>query len=103
MTAVCRGAALKARSNAIRARPDSDDPDQEDPIRDHVGSVSSRVARFSYGISYMEPFEEGSHHPDDKIWHEASRKHLAANQMQWYIVKVREQSWNSTCISLSLI
>ncbi|KAF8420973.1 hypothetical protein EV426DRAFT_610121 [Tirmania nivea] len=69
ISAVCRGATLWGL-------------EQNDAT-----SILSRVARCSYGIVYMYPWDElnPNHQPSDKWWDPAKRRWMALGQMAWLL------------------
>ena len=55
-------------------------------------SVISTIARASLEVRFHEPFEEGKHLEEDKLWNEDEGRYYAEDQMWWYLRKVRQQS-----------
>ncbi len=52
-------------------------------------SVTSTVSRLSFGIGFRAIFEEGNHLDVDKEWDDDECVWKAANQMDWYLKRVR--------------
>ena len=71
-TAISRGAVAKGLSNAV-----------EDEI------VTNVIAKYSYGVVYMTPFDPTQHLEQDRYWCPYENIPLAKNQLRWYLRKVR--------------
>lgn len=53
-----------------------------------VPTVTERLARYSYGIEKTVPYDAKKHRSTDAYWSPAQQKHMAQNQMYWFIRKV---------------
>ena len=54
-------------------------------------TVSSRLARYSYGIVVCQPFDSSKHLLEDRIMHPSKGVWYANNQMLWLIKRVSLQ------------
>ncbi|UPK97119.1 hypothetical protein LCI18_008054 [Fusarium solani-melongenae] len=81
-TAICQGAACKtfAEADGTGAGPEG-----HKPI-----AVTSTICRASYGVRFCDYFDEKKHLAKDKYWNEDGGMWMAANQMQWYLERVRD-------------
>ncbi|KAF8440747.1 hypothetical protein BGX38DRAFT_1096977 [Terfezia claveryi] len=73
MSAVCRGASLWGL-------------DQTQPTISR--SITSRISRHSYGISYCYPFDPSVHDEADKFFNESKGEYYAEGQMKWLLKRV---------------
>jgi hypothetical protein len=81
ITAICRGAVLKARSLTI-------DPSLNTALDERIPptpAVISRIPRISYGISFFEAFDSEIHNELDKRFDVPSKRHVASDLMHWYV------------------
>ena len=51
--------------------------------------MASTIARSSLGIPYTSTFDEDVHLEEDKYWDDVEGVWRAANQVSWYLKKVR--------------
>lgn len=75
MSAVCRGATLWGL-------------DQTQPTISR--SITSRISRHSYGISYCYPFDSSVHDEADKYFNESKGEYYAEGQMKWLLKRGEE-------------
>ena len=82
-TAICRGAVLSIISDTV--------------------SVTSRVSRASYGITYTAKFDPKKGHLEKDKWY-CTREchHKAVNQMQWFLKRVRLEALRATAVVAEL-
>jgi hypothetical protein len=81
ITAVCRGAVLKARSLTI-------DPALNTALDERMHptpSVVSRIPRLSYGVSFFETFDPGKHNEQDIRFYVLSQQNVVSELMHWYV------------------
>jgi hypothetical protein len=74
-TAICRGAVIKAMTLGGLERPGG-------------VTVTTRVSKRNYGVSYYTDFREGYHVEEDRQWIQNEGAYMADNQMRWYLRRV---------------
>ena len=82
-TAICRGAVFKGFLDGVADEGGSKFDVDKSPI-----SVTSTIARQSFGTAKWVPFIEGVHLDADKEWDDDEGEWKANNQMDWFLKKV---------------
>ncbi|RGP65283.1 hypothetical protein FLONG3_9259 [Fusarium longipes] len=77
-TAICRGAVVSGAAAFSQSSI----------------TVDTRIARMSYGTSFIEEFDrkKGHHRVSDRIWSEDEQIWYADNQMKWFLREGRDMS-----------
>lgn len=50
--------------------------------------VCNHISKYSYGVRFQKPWEEGKYLPEDKWYDQRRQSWAAANQVDWYLEKV---------------
>jgi len=74
-SSICRGATMWGLENSSKA------------LVLYPPTVSSRIARYSYGISLDHDFDATKHLEVDKFWYDVDGTWSARNQMSWLITR----------------
>ncbi|KAK7398435.1 hypothetical protein QQX98_012186 [Neonectria punicea] len=76
-SAICRGACMwgldHTERSSINTRPRS------------KPTISSRISKYSYGVSAAVPFDDNIHFWKDRVFYPHKNKHMANNQMRWLL------------------
>ncbi|RYP67404.1 hypothetical protein DL770_008631 [Monosporascus sp. CRB-9-2] len=85
-TAICRGAVFKGFLDGMGGG-------NETQLNAHMVAapikVTSTISRASFGTNYRALFDEDKHLPQDKEWDANEGLWRAANQMEWFLRRVR--------------
>lgn len=79
-SSICRGATLWGLEH----------PTQPDPVRPPQVTVTSRLARYCYGVCVTQPFDPNRHSIQDRFVHKAKGTYWADNQMKWLLRRGEE-------------
>lgn len=55
-------------------------------------TITSRLSRYSYGLTYSEPYDSSKHLIQDRFYDEIEGIYRAAHQMEWLLKRVRDLS-----------
>ena len=80
-SSICRGATLWGLEHSELTAAVNDNP-----------TITSRLSRYSYGIVVSVPYDPSKHLVQDRFHDAVEGIDRAANQMQWFLKRVRDPS-----------
>ncbi|KAI0517987.1 hypothetical protein F5B22DRAFT_654313 [Xylaria bambusicola] len=87
-SAICRGACLWGLEQPLTTKSADTGPQSPRMGAEVLGTVASRISKYSYGIKILEPFDIRKHEWHDRCWSPANGGWMADNQMLWMLKRI---------------